>query len=235
MQLLSRVKPNARVTVGLPDTMRRRPEVAAKVAESISEFSNLETMLPVLLAFMLSATPETALAMWGSLENRAAQLRLLDSAAKEQLDSERYDCWSVLLLKFVRSTMKERDRLAHWSWGYSIDLPDVLLLADPLEKAKAQWRSTSPPTLAQFDRSKIYVVTIADLDRAIGRIDDAAELMQLFMKAIWPEPTQEVRDLYLHDLCNEPRFSQLLQAHKDRNKTLPSQPQEPPPDQSGGA
>jgi hypothetical protein len=79
------------------------------------------------------------------------------------------------------------------------------------------------------------VVKIEDLERSIGRINDAAELLQAFMKSIWPEPPPAVRDLYLHELCNEPRFAPLLQAHKDRNKTPRSQPQSPLPAESAEA
>jgi hypothetical protein len=123
MQVLSRVSSSARVTVGLADTMPKRPALAAKVAQCISEFSNIETMLPVLLAFMLKSDPKTALAMFGSLENRAAQLRLLNAAAEQVLDEDRFDCWTVLQAKFIKRCMKERDRFAHWAWGYSPDFP----------------------------------------------------------------------------------------------------------------
>src|ERR1700722_4250078 len=177
MQLLSRVHPSARISLGLPDTMPQRPLLAAKIAQCISELSNIETMLPVLLAFLLSADAKTALAMFGSLENRAAQLRLLNTAAEEILDEDRFDCWTVLLTKFVKPTMKERDRFAHWSWGYSRDLPDALLLAEPIEKARAQWEATSPPKLlAHIARDKVYVFSAADLDRTIGRLNDTADL-----------------------------------------------------------
>src|ERR1700746_1444813 len=93
MQLLSRVHPTARISLGMPDTMPQRPSLAAKVAQCISEFSNIETMLPVALAFLLSADAETAIAMFGSLENRAAQIRLLNTAAEKILDEDRFDCW----------------------------------------------------------------------------------------------------------------------------------------------
>jgi hypothetical protein len=233
MQLLSRVNPRARVAIGMPDTMAKQPAVAAKIAECISEFSNLETMLPVTLAFLLSSDAQTALAMWGALENRGAQTRMLDAAAKEVLDDDRYDCFTVLRLKFIKRCQNERDRFAHWSWGYSIDVPDKLLLTNPLEKAKVHWTYINPPRTPEFDKSKLYVVGVDDLDRSVGRINDAVELLELFMKSIWAEPPPSVCDQYHQQLCSERRFAPLLQAHKDRNKNPPSQPQSPPSDQSG--
>jgi hypothetical protein len=235
MQLLSRVNPKARVAIGLPGTMAQQPAVAAKIAECISEFSNLETMLPVTLAFLLSSDAKTALAMWGALENRAAQLRMLDAAAEDVLDAERYDCLSVLLLRFIKPCMRERDKFAHWSWGYSIDVPNKLLLTDPLEKAKVQWTYINPPRTPEFDKSKLYVVGVDDLGRSVSRINDAAELLELFMKGIWAEPPPAVRDQYHQKLCSEPRFASLLQAHRDRNKTPPSQPLSQPLNLSGEA
>jgi hypothetical protein len=124
---------------------------------------------------------------------------------------------------------------AHWSWGYSIDLPDKLLLADPFEKAKVQWRALSPPTTPQFEKSKVYVVGVSDLQRAVNRINDAAELIELFMKSIWPEPSPSERDRYHHLLCNEPRFAPLLQAHRCRNNNPPTQQQSPRQDEGGEA
>lgn len=172
MQLLSHVHPTARITLGLADTMPQRPILAAKVAQCISEFSNIETMLPVVLAFLLSADAETAIAMFGSLENRAAQLRLLNTAAEKILDEDHFDCWTVLLAKFIKPVMNERDRFAHWAWGYSPDLPDALLLAKPIEKARAQWEATSPPKPPIIARNKVYVFNASDFDRAIGRLND---------------------------------------------------------------
>jgi hypothetical protein len=217
----------------MADTMAKQPAVAAKIAECISEFSNLETMLPVTLAFMLSADAQTTLAMWGALENRAAQMRMLDAAAKEVLDDDRYDCFTVLRHKFIKPCQSERDRFAHWSWGYSIDVPDKLLLTKPLEKAKVQWTYINPPRTPEFDKSLIYVVGVDDLGRSIGRVNDAAELLELFMKSIWAEPPPSERDRYHRLLCTERRFAPLLQAHKDRNKNPPSQPQSPQPEQNG--
>jgi hypothetical protein len=233
MQSLSRVNPSARISLGLADTMPQRPALAAKVAQCISEFSNIETMLPVLLAFLLSADAQTALAMFGSLENRAAQLRLLNTAAEEILDEDRFDCWTVLLAKFIKPTMKERDRFAHWSWGYSVDLRDALLLAKPIEKARAQWEATTPPKTAQIARDKVYVFTAADFDRTISRLNDTAELLEAFLKSVWPEPSPSERDRYHQALCNEPRFHGLLLAHKGQKSGQQSQPLSQSPDRNG--
>jgi hypothetical protein len=233
MQALSRVHPTARIAIGLPDTMPQRPILAAKIAQCISEFSNIETMLPVLLAFLLSADAKTAIAMFGSLENRAAQLRLLNTAAEEILDEDRFDCWTILLTKFIKPAMKERDRFAHWSWGYSIDLPDVLLLTEPLEKAIVQWTATQAPfAIPQISRNKVYVFKGADFDRTIRRLNDTAELLEAFLKSIWPEPSPAERVLFHQTLRNEPRFRELLLAHKARKSAQQSQPQSLPPKQS---
>ena len=203
--------------------MPQRPILAAKVAQCISEFSNIETMLPVVLAFLLSADAETAIAMFGSLENRAAQLRLLNTAAEKILDEDHFDCWTVLLAKFIKPVMNERDRFAHWAWGYSPDLPDALLLAKPIEKARAQWEATSPPKPPIIARNKVYVFNASDFDRAIGRLNDSADLLEAFMKSIWPEPSGPERVLYHQALRNEPRFHELLLAHKAQKNAQQSQ------------
>jgi hypothetical protein len=173
--------------------------------------------------------------MFGSLENRAAQLRILNAAAEQVLDEDRFDCWTVLQAKFIKRCMKERDRFAHWAWGYSPDLPDALLLAEPIEKARAQWDATSPPKTPQIDRKKVYVFTSGDFDRAIVRLNDTADLLEAFLKCVWPEPSPAERELFRQALRNEPRFHGLLLAHKAQKNGQQSQPQSPPLDQSGGS
>lgn len=223
MQPLFQVRRGAKIALGMPETMLKRPHQAMKVARCISEFSNLETMLPVTLAFMLSADAETTFSMWSSLENRSAQLRLIDAAAESQLEDDYHDCWIVLSTKYIRAVMKERDKLAHWVWGYTDELPDTLLLTEPIQKARAQWKMTSvvPVVPTPVSREGVFVVTDGDLDRIFKRIDDASVLLEMFMKTIWPSCPAALRAQYHHELCIEPRFDLLLQDHKAQKNGRP--------------
>jgi hypothetical protein len=110
--------------------MARRSKLAAMIAHCIAQWSEVEIHLGALLAFILHANEKAAVAMYANVENRATQLRLIDAAAEASLPKDHYEAISALLTSIVRPAMKERDKLAHWTWGYSDELPDALLLAD---------------------------------------------------------------------------------------------------------
>jgi hypothetical protein len=80
-------------------------------------------------------------AEWIELENRAAQLRMLQAAAESKLTVEHNDVFVVILEKFIRPTMRLRDKMAHWCWGHSPLLPDDLLLVQPDEKTPRHFRA----------------------------------------------------------------------------------------------
>ena len=125
MQPLSRVRPNAATEWGNSNTISLRPKIAIKIAECIAEYSEIETALGMFLGFLLHTNPNTALAMYGSLENRAAQFKMLDAAAKADLPENHYAAISALQTVHIKPAMRARDRLAHWCWGHSDELPDA--------------------------------------------------------------------------------------------------------------
>lgn len=61
MQPLSRVKPTANVVFGEDDTMQQRPELAVLVAECITQFANLDSMMGLSLALILDANQKAIL------------------------------------------------------------------------------------------------------------------------------------------------------------------------------
>jgi hypothetical protein len=131
MQPLSHVRRNALLFFGHRDTMANRPQVAVKVGDCIAEWTNIESALAVFLGLLLHTDSKTALAMYSALENRAAQMRMLEAAARSKIEPDQFDLFLIVQEKFVRPLMKTRDKLAHWTWGYSPQLPNDLLLVDP--------------------------------------------------------------------------------------------------------
>src|SRR5262249_30638566 len=178
MQPLSRVRPSASTFWGQQDTMARRPSLALKIAECIAEWAEIETTLGMFLGLLLHANPQSALAMWSSVENRTSQMRMLDAAAESQLPADHYDIIAVLQTAYIRPAMKERDKLAHWCWGYSEDLPDALILAEPSTKMAHHFRaihiakSGAGRAVVQVpdDSTSAYVVTEGDLTRTLNRL-----------------------------------------------------------------
>ena len=136
-QLLSRVNPRAGVILansGLkPTPVEARPRLALHAMETIASWSNVEM-------FMLRAYVKLA----GGSKSKAARLfvKLDTNRAKSQallgLSEEFSDEGQRLfakLLKWIKSNQKQRDKIAHWVWGYSPDIENGLLLHDPRQFA----------------------------------------------------------------------------------------------------
>src|SRR5207248_5187286 len=129
MQPLSKVFPKGNVIFGAPDNIAKRPTVAVKISQCIIEWADIESMLGMCLAILLDADRETALEMYAGVENRSSQFKMLESAARVKLaDSPDLDIFTVLLNSIIRPSMRERDKLAHWCWGFCPELENALVL-----------------------------------------------------------------------------------------------------------
>lgn len=215
MQPLSRVKTDAITVWGEPDTMARRPDLALKIANCITHWSEIEVILGAFLAFLLHANEKAALAMYTALENRAAQVRIITAAAKSRLPAEHSAVISELLSKIIGPAMKERDRIAHWNWGYSDDLPDALLLQEPaytlrgvIESNHLAKGNEQQPVGVAFDH--IYVITSKDLDGVLKRSYAAKRMLRIAMASVWERNSPEERAGCLQQLSSEPQIQAAL-------------------------
>ncbi|MGE3993872.1 hypothetical protein [Pseudorhodoplanes sp.] len=155
MQPISRVKPNAVTIWGVNDAMILRPKIAVKVAQYISQWSDIETLLGLFLAILLHAHEDAAVAIFHGIENRTAQLKMLSSAAEVSLPEDTFRAVSALITSLVRPSMKYRDKLAHWAWGLSEDIPDALLLSEPKDKLVAHLKGLRIQVSKQSDLSGV--------------------------------------------------------------------------------
>ncbi len=224
MQPLSRVKANATVTWGAHDTMvaPQRAKAAALVADCIAEWADMETMLGLLLGILLEADSKAALAIYAALENRAAQRRIVLAAAESKLSEDHFDLLSAVFNVCITPVMKERDKLAHWVWGYSPELPDCLLLTMPDNKMVLHFqainlRHTSPEV--PFDPNKIFVVKSGYLEGLAKRMRDAKDHLTKFMATTWNRNSERQRDEFRQLLSNVPQiheaWDRLRQARQN--------------------
>jgi hypothetical protein len=234
MQPLFRVKSSAPVDWGRADMMALRPNVAIKIAECIGECADMETALGMCLGMLLDTDSHAALAMFASVENRNAQRSMLLAAAQAKLDQIHLDLLMVVLKK-VSAVMKERDKLAHWSWAFSPIIPDALLLT-PLEYKmtlhfQAVHRRSKKPEIP-FDPQKIFVVTEDYLSKLANRLRTTRDYVTEFMATIWKENTDVQRGEWLRKLSNAPpireALDRLVAARQKNQVTQPlSRPLEP--------
>lgn len=222
--------------------MSKRPKIAIKVAECIAEWTEVETGLGMFLGFLLHTKADTAIAMHTSLENRAAQLRMLEAAAKAELPSDHYDVISMLHTVHIRPAMRDRDKLAHWCWGHSPELDDALLLRAPSEKILHGFRANElgpyPGSTAAIrtNYDEVFVIREDDLIRMSDRFTNTKKLVMHAASSVWVKNPPQARAEFLRLLATEPGVQAALnRLARDRQKTQEAQPPSPPQEPNGEA
>lgn len=207
--------------------------------EIIVTASEVETALGDTLTAMLGADAKPAIAMYSALRAAHVQQAALMAAASVVLEQGELDMVEVVL-KFVASAMKDRNRLAHWHWGYCPGTDDAILLMEPdgrrnVEQVMYQLIQRGsgafpidPVTDLGFDYDAILVYRLKDLGETLARLDIARQAVSQMHDLIGPQPRLgRQRDEVWRKLMNEPELaSALRQRRKDRKNTPPA-PQRP--------
>jgi hypothetical protein len=219
MNPLSRVRPDAPVGFNATETMQNRPEIAIKIAQCIAEWSEIETVLGMVLALLLGVGTEdkAARAMYSAVESRAAQTRMLMAAAKAALPAHHFEVFMCMWIGFVKPAMKDRDKLAHWGWAYSPALPHAALLVEPGEQLEFHANRLDLTRFYQFKRDHIFVVTEADLERILKRFSQTKDYLGRFGGTLWEVTEPAQRAQYLDALSNEPQIRQCLDRRRKKS------------------
>ena len=101
---------------------------------------------------------------------------------------------------------KARDKLAHWVWGASRQLPDALLLANPKALASLDPKSeTYTDDLAK----EVWIYGASDFAEIIEGNNQLAEFGARFRHIINRHPANR-RDILYLGLCAEPVLADIL-------------------------
>jgi hypothetical protein len=242
MQPLSLIRPNVKTLWGNHSVMIKHPALAVKMAQYVADWAETETTLAAFVALLLHANEKAVAAIYVSLENRAAQLRMITAAAQSSLTVEQFDVISLLLNLEIKPAMKYRDKLAHWCWGYTDELPDALLLREPRDKlagvltAISLQAATKRPIIHDVptDNSTVFVIREPDLDRALRKLSDTQIRLRWALGTVWSENPPETRDALFAQLSSTPGIQEALEAQKKkRQKTQATQSEELPLDETG--
>ena len=145
----TRVLPNASVIIGNAGDrpLARHPELAVLALEAIASWSNVEGFLLRLFMQLLGGNESLAASVYLTLEGQSAKTNAIRVASANVLrDRPRELALLEAILAIAKTNEKDRNKLAHWTWGESPDLPDAVLLVDP------------HAMLNDIDRSEIYVI-----------------------------------------------------------------------------
>ncbi|TKA20436.1 hypothetical protein TP41_03305 [Xanthomonas euvesicatoria pv. citrumelonis] len=127
--------------------------------EALASWSNVESFLLKLFVDLFGGNGSLAADVFLALEGQSAKNAAINAAATSAL-ADRPQELRVLraILALAKTNEKDRNKLAHWTWGESPGL-EALLLVDPRA------------TVASLDTSKVYVYREADFRSIIESND----------------------------------------------------------------
>lgn len=205
-QPLSRVLPNASVLIGNAGDrpLERHPALAAVALEAIASWSNVEGFLLRLFIQLLGGNESLAASVYLALDGQSAKTNAIKAAAANVLRGRAREL-SILeaILSIARTNEKDRNKLAHWTWGDSPNLPDALLLLDPRAN------------LDGLELSEVYVYRELDF-RSIIQTNDRLCGFGLQMKFILGGHVTNRDGRLIDGLAAEPEIAERLARQATR-------------------
>ncbi len=196
-QPLSRVLPNVGgLEIGNVGTrtLTQRPELALMAMEAIATWSHVENFMLRMYVELAGGAGADAAAVYLAMETATAKSAAISVLAARKLTPENQRLLRAII-KLVKTAQKDRDKLAHWVWGLSPDLPDALLLLDP--------RSLSS------SHDQIYVYRSQDFQAMRQRFESLAKHSHLFWFILQNHVAN--RELQLYErLCQVPEIAEIL-------------------------
>lgn len=199
-QPLSRVVPNASVIIGNAGDrpLLRHPELAVLAIEAIASWSNVENFMLEMFVCLLGGNESLAADIFLSFENQSAKTAAINAAANTVL-KEKPDELAILktIVAISKTNEKSRNKLAHWTWGDSPNIPNGLLLINPKS------------SIGELDKSEIYVYKQADFTSIIEANDKLCSYGLRFKFILQGHPANRDGKL-LAELKEEPEIQERL-------------------------
>jgi hypothetical protein len=118
------------------------------MAQTIAVWAEVEVALGELLCEALEAAAGPFAAAYQALNSSGAQNSVAAAAISYGLNETQRELFEAIMMVF-RAAKKDRDRIAHGTWGWSEQLPDALLLTDP--KVRMRSRAAMQPWKTKGD------------------------------------------------------------------------------------
>ena len=207
-QPLSRVVPSATFEIGNVGlaTLRRRPKLAIAAMECIASWSHVERFLLGTYVQLAGGEEADAAAVYLAMETSTAKSEAIRVLSERKLSPD-HRALMQAIIRVSKACQKERDKLAHWSWGTSPELPEALLLADP--------------RILNANPNNIYVYRANDFESMRHRFDRIASWGMLLKFILMDHVANHEGRLYAK-LCAEPEIASIL-SRQAAPKTLPPQ------------
>jgi hypothetical protein len=206
-QPLSRVLPNAGVWIGNVGDypLARHPGLALLAAEVIASWSNVEAFMLRLFVELMGGSADIAATVFLALENQSAKTAAINAASRRLPEEQRRLLHALLAI--AKTQQKSRDKIAHWTWGDSPQLPDALLLLDPRT-------SVTDDRLSNDD---VYVYKERDFVEIIRANERLAGFGMTFKFILMGHVANGDGQLFAQ-LCDEPEIRERLSREASRSR-----------------
>jgi hypothetical protein len=197
-QPLSKVAPHADVMIhgiGVRLFIEQRPKLAPYAMEVIAGWSSVEASLVQIFMRLVGGNKADAAVMYLALDGDGPKRAVFKALAEQKFSGHKQEIFKSLM-KRVSSIGLERNKIAHWTWGYSPNLPDALLLVDPRDISDS------------YD--SIFVYTEADFLSLAERLHVTSQCLSRFSWMIAPNTNKLPQDLYKW-LCSELNLNHLIE------------------------
>ena len=205
-----------------------RPEVANGIARCLANWSWVETMTSYIFLKLLGTNHKAAIALYNSFESAKGKTDAIRTLAISKLPAQELDLVKAAL-RLVKSHQSARDRIAHWLWGLSEDLPDAMVMLDPkllLAKEahlRENWLSGKGVAVSDFkhDEMDIYVYTAAALKKDAEDFASLARLIAQVGFFLDPHHKRPERDVLFAELTQDARLAQFLSPSSSAGRMQP--------------
>lgn len=180
-----------------PSSLSARADLAVKVAQTINAWAGAEAEMGQLLRSVTGGDARASMAMFLALQSAPAKLAALDAAVEVTLKGDQLRIYTGIM-RLARRAAKQRHKFAHHIWGHCLELPDALLLIDPVDQLRknldvltgpfaefvAEWMPQSTgvfrdiPSDDPIENRYVYVYRDADFDCAIKECHDVAHMLR---------------------------------------------------------
>jgi len=194
--------------------LKSRPNIARAVGVCIAAAANCELQIFRLYLSLMGEKANVALAMLETIRGRDARVKVTKKIARVViLDDVTLDVFNAAI-SMALSTLSQRDKLAHWTWGYTDSLPEDGLACDPRELLEddslllTAYANDEPRPNVGDVCNHIVVYTEKELDQLAAELLQADNMIDLFR-----------RYFHEHDATTKETILQLIQSNpfaKDR-------------------
>jgi len=200
----------ARVTFGI-GALEQRPDAAKIIARCIAYWTAVESNTANLLATILKANSEPAVAVYLSLQNNRAKRDVMFAAAEATLTPPDLRLFQAVMA-YREAIEKERNALAHGVFGISNTIKTGVVWVDTATDARHRalvGLHGATEELQEAQRKKCFVYEVGDLE-TIAREIENLETQIGFLSGYLSASDPTFRAIRYPQLCSEPRIRREL-------------------------